>query len=443
MEVIVSGSGTGSSDSFLSVSDLHTGSHLLTFKQSSSSKHAATCLGSGLAVAQNDKAVVNVYRWHRESIDQKLIVPEKLDTLCSSHNGTWLAGGSASGKIYVWEVASGNLLFVKEAHLRDVTVMTFSADDLFLVTGSNDTSVKVWSIVDALSPISIQEVIRPRLKFSDHTREITGLFVSTGPSVNARLFTASADQSVRIRDLAKGELISVIVLPSAITCMTVDLAERAFYAGTADGWIHETYLYKRGKVITSVGGLGSIVSATQETNHRTFGGLETSVSAISLSADGSLLTYGADDGSVYTCSLSHRSPTRKLKQMPSAVTTLLTVVRPDLEPNAPRQQRIELQDLKRVQTERDRDEHNIYIRLSGNSNTRTSPYTPMDDLEAINVGRSQIVNPTVDHAAQETIAKLQQEIRSLNDKCTGLSNEREQMRRDLIASRIAATGLPV
>lgn len=434
MEVLLTGSLAPSQNSFISVSDLHTGSHLLSFKQSSCAKCAVASLPNSLLVAQNDKALINVYKWHKEGVDQKLIIPNKLDTLCSSHDGTWLAGGDAAGKIYLWEVSSGNLLFVKEAHYQGITSISFSQDDLFLVTGAADAVVKVWSTVEVLDPQVNQDLIRPRLNLTQHNLAISALHVGTGSSITARLFTASLDQSIRIWDLATGQLLTTLLTPAAITCMAVDPAERFVYAGTAEGVIHEIRLYKLDNSVQAIGGMGAIFSADQSET-TVYSGHESPISALSLSHDGALLISGAEDGNVFIWDVATKQMIRKAKQQPSAVTLLLTTIRPVTAPVVQKNQITQLQPLKRAQAERDRDEHNVYLRLSSSFH-QDNAYAPMTDLEAVSIGLGQITNPVVDPAAQETVTKLQEELKKLYGSYSELRVKHEQLNKDFISSQV-------
>lgn len=46
-----------------------------------------------------------------------------------------------------FQVASGRLLKTWNAHYRAVTCLVFSDDDSLLVSGSEDGSIKVWSLL--------------------------------------------------------------------------------------------------------------------------------------------------------------------------------------------------------------------------------------------------------------------------------------------------------
>ena len=75
-----------------------------------------------------------------------MILPERLTCLDVNASGTWCAGGTAGGRIYIWELASGALFRSFAAHYRSVTVLRFTATGDALITGSEDSSINVWSI---------------------------------------------------------------------------------------------------------------------------------------------------------------------------------------------------------------------------------------------------------------------------------------------------------
>lgn len=438
MEVVVTGSDTASATSFISVTDVQTGSHVHTFKQSASSKQAVTSIGSALFVAQNDKAIINVYRWHKEAIDQKIIVPERLDVITASHDGTWLLGGSATGKLYLWEVASGNLVFVKDAHYQAITSCQFSEDDLTFVTGSADATIQVWRTSDIHDTYTQQELVKPAMQLTHHSLAITDVHLGCGTSVSARLYTASLDQTIRIWDLITGEPLTTLLLPSPVTCMAVDPAERVLFAGTVSGTIYEVRLYKKEKVIRAIGGMGAIVSVGGE-DEGVLNGHESAISSLILSLDGSLLTSGAQDGNAFVWEVATKQMTRKLKQQPSAVTLLYTAVRPHQEAVVQKSQATQFQPFKRVQTERDRDEHTLHLKLSTHS--RAGKFQPLGDVEAAKIGLAHFVTGTTttttsDPVAQETIAKLREEVRGLHASLGELRVKHEQLNRDYISSQI-------
>ncbi|KAG6867992.1 hypothetical protein C0993_008599 [Termitomyces sp. T159_Od127] len=69
--------------------------------------------------------------------------------------GTYCAGGTAQGRIYFWEVASGILYNSWDAHYRQVTVLRFTSDGSALISGSEDSGVSVWSVSRSIQPANV------------------------------------------------------------------------------------------------------------------------------------------------------------------------------------------------------------------------------------------------------------------------------------------------
>ena len=132
-----------SQESFALATSIHNSQQHASFRQADAPKNGAILSGSGqgerLIVAAPNKALLNVYSWGKESPDQRIPLPEALTCLAlvehpntrlfsefhrnsefklPSYRVPWLlAGGSKSGKIYVWELSSGSLLCVKDCLL--------------------------------------------------------------------------------------------------------------------------------------------------------------------------------------------------------------------------------------------------------------------------------------------------------------------------------------
>lgn len=109
----------------ISIHDLQTGSTLASFKQTHASEHC-TCFvqsknsqGGFILAAQPDKPVLNLYNFQKactavasriisdfskDQVVQKIILPEKLSCTALDPKGNYFAGGTASGRIYLWEV---------------------------------------------------------------------------------------------------------------------------------------------------------------------------------------------------------------------------------------------------------------------------------------------------------------------------------------------------
>eukprot|EP00128_Syssomonas_multiformis_P006609 Colp12_sorted_trinity150504_noHs@24117 len=127
--------------------DLKSATALTAYKGSCCGRRAVTLIGKEyLAVAQNDKPAIHVWYWQKDQAVHKFIVPEKLQCLAASPDGLYLVGGSATGKCYLWEMPTGLLLRIWEAHFKTITVVRFSDDGDSIFTGGEDAAVYMWRL---------------------------------------------------------------------------------------------------------------------------------------------------------------------------------------------------------------------------------------------------------------------------------------------------------
>ncbi|CAI9302262.1 unnamed protein product [Lactuca saligna] len=80
-------------------------------------------------------------------VEVKSFPAEAFNPLACNTDGTYIVGGGVSGHIYLWEVATGRLLKKWHGHYRPVTCLVFSNDQSLLISGSEDGTVRVWSLL--------------------------------------------------------------------------------------------------------------------------------------------------------------------------------------------------------------------------------------------------------------------------------------------------------
>ena len=56
--------------------------------------------------------------------------------------------GTIDGKIWVWEVATGEPIAVFTGHTSEVTTCAFSSDGKILASGDNSSTIKLWDLVE-------------------------------------------------------------------------------------------------------------------------------------------------------------------------------------------------------------------------------------------------------------------------------------------------------
>lgn len=266
-EVAISSSNT---DPVVYVWDIRTGSTLFSFRQSTSGRNALALVpkpGCGLQcgavlTAQVDRGVINMYTWQRDHAQHKMPMPEKLVTLAASPDGALVAGATAQGRVFLWQVATGLLLRTFEAHYRHITRMAFQGDTL--VTASEDATVRVWLLSELMDAEQEPDVLPAPLRdWTDHTLPIEDLALGA----SSRIYTASMDRTVKVWD---DELLTTFLFPQPAKAIVVDPSETKMFVACNDR-IYPVELYRRqhdtaygGDRIQAVGGLGRVVEATGE-----------------------------------------------------------------------------------------------------------------------------------------------------------------------------------
>lgn len=95
-------------------------------------------------------------------------------------------------------MASGNLLFAREAHYQPLAQICFAADEALLFTGGDDAVVHSWRLLDLVDSNLRSEEVMPIQSWNEHTLAITGVVCGNGTALNARVYTSSLDQTVKV-----------------------------------------------------------------------------------------------------------------------------------------------------------------------------------------------------------------------------------------------------
>lgn len=61
-----------------------------------------------------------MWSWVSGTSVYKCAATEKISSFAATSDGVYLAGGSPSGKIYIWNLLSGTLVRVFDAHFKKV-----------------------------------------------------------------------------------------------------------------------------------------------------------------------------------------------------------------------------------------------------------------------------------------------------------------------------------
>ena len=145
-----------------------------------------------LAVAWKD-----VRFWNLQNGSQIHLLTEPLDqhvqSVAFSPNGKWIALGMRSGRVYLWNLISGQQSQVFEEHSDSVLALRFSHDSNLLVSGSKDNRIALYDL--------------PRMQavahLDGHTRFVLGLAFTPD---DKSLVSASWDGTARFWCVANRDL---------------------------------------------------------------------------------------------------------------------------------------------------------------------------------------------------------------------------------------------
>ncbi|KAE8443690.1 hypothetical protein EG329_001462 [Mollisiaceae sp. DMI_Dod_QoI] len=204
-----------------------------SFKKSSTPVHALVATASHIFAAQADKAVVHVYSRERGGQEALISFPERIHSLALVGDAT-LALGTAEGRVILWEVCTGRQVSTPAAHLQ--LVSTVAGTESHLLSGSEDSTIHVWSLPDLLS-LSSKEKSEPLRSLSNHRAAITDLALGHSASTTNICVSASQDNTVIVWNYLSGDLLRTFLLSSTPLCLAVDPCDRAVYIGFEDGCI--------------------------------------------------------------------------------------------------------------------------------------------------------------------------------------------------------------
>ncbi len=119
------------------------------------------------------------------------------DSVAYSPDGRILAAG-CGGSIQLWDMESGILLRVLQAHEGHVLSVAFSPDGTTLASGSEDTTVRLWDATKGTE----------RRVLKGHSHSVWSVAFSPDGTT---LASGSGDNTVRLWDAASGECLAVLV----------------------------------------------------------------------------------------------------------------------------------------------------------------------------------------------------------------------------------------
>ncbi|EEP75656.1 conserved hypothetical protein [Uncinocarpus reesii 1704] len=226
-----------------------------TLKKSSTDPNCLAISASHIFAAQAGKAVVHVYSRERENQEATVPFPEKIRSLAitggENEGAAVLVLGTEGGRLILWEICTGRQVSTPAAHLQPVTSLVVDPTNNFIISGSEDGSVHVWSLPGLVSfskPHSAGQSLSPSNSpvrtISNHSAPITDIAV--GHSINRSniAISTSKDRTAIVWEYRTGKILRTFLLPGDPLRITIDPADRAFYIGYDDGSIQLVDFFK-------------------------------------------------------------------------------------------------------------------------------------------------------------------------------------------------------
>ncbi|XP_050436219.1 WD repeat-containing protein 18 [Adelges cooleyi] len=320
-----------------SVWDTANGTMLKTYRHTSSlGQNSLSLLGTDYLLAA-DKGPL-IHTWPINSQERthqvRMLCSGKINALAASPDGLYIAVAIAE-KLQVWLACSGKLLTTVSRHFQPITIVKWSPDGSYLVTGGEDGLVCVWSLgkLVSTSQTLMPQVFRsgdqtdqsaPKFTFSDHSVRITGIYIGNTTRCE-RMFTSSVDKTCKIYDLSTGVMLLSVAFDAVLSSLTVDSVETAVYVGTTLGPI-------RSFDLTSPPRTRECYLSDKESAVK-FIGHSKAVTSLCVSVFGDLLVSSSTDSTVRTWHIASRQCLRTIQLKGPVVNMFLTLIPRQLTAN--------------------------------------------------------------------------------------------------------------
>ncbi|XP_072945434.1 WD repeat-containing protein 18-like [Epargyreus clarus] len=306
--------------------DPHTGTNLMTYKGGGTAEaRTVSFIGSDyLAAVERTKPILHIWplNSHQTVQGMRFILPGKASAFAVTQDGAYCVAG-IDEKIYLWQVASGNLLTIITRHYQRVNLLKFTPDGRFFVSAAEDGMVMVWSLATVAAHPEVELVTQstagqhdPVYIFSDHSLPVTDMCISkTG--MHGRLCTVSSDRTCKIYDLTSGEMLLNLVFDEPLSAVTMDVLELNIFVGTTEGKIYEL------SVTNPPRSRDVLVNSAE--NKPVFTSHTKAVTCLSVSINGDILMSGANDERVILWHIRSRQPVRTIAHKGAITNAFFTI----------------------------------------------------------------------------------------------------------------------
>ncbi|MBF2050228.1 MAG: FHA domain-containing protein [Elainella sp. C42_A2020_010] len=135
---------------------------------------------------------------NRNSPDRSNPTPssQPSQAIALSADGRYALSGGADGQVKLWQVETGQCLYVFRGHQAEVTALAFSPDGSYVVSGSADNTLKLWNLTSTSLVHTFDGLRLRRLTYqSPVDKLLERLSVSTKKLIGSNASRASGHQA--------------------------------------------------------------------------------------------------------------------------------------------------------------------------------------------------------------------------------------------------------
>ncbi|KIX04819.1 uncharacterized protein Z518_05690 [Rhinocladiella mackenziei CBS 650.93] len=329
------------------------------YKKSSSQRGCVAISDSHIFAAQADKAVINVYSRERGNQEATVPFPERLHSLAFAQGAAILAVGTEGGKLILWEVATGRVTNSAASHLQAVSCLCLPPNNEYIISGSADSSIHVWSLSKLVSFPQLTDNYgseeppnTPIRTFSGHRAPITAITCGHSNINTNFAISASTDGTCYVWHIENCQPLRTLLLPSMAVSITIDPADRVIYFGCDNGRIQSWDIFGRSKGSRTSLSTSSAVTPIQLPAQDSWIGPAAETGAatcLTLSHDGTSLLSGHSNGAIIRWDVAKHRILNEITNLGQPVTniemlrpkglpdrknytyTITNIVKPDLE----------------------------------------------------------------------------------------------------------------
>jgi len=168
---------------------------------------------------------------------------EAVYCVCITLDNKYIISGSLDTTVRIWDIESGHCKRILQGHTRSVSVVCVSACNRFIISGSEDGTIKIWDMNGgnntALRTIAVY----------DFHYNVKALCVSGN-----YIFSKSHDSSISIWDMNDGECIDILDGHTA-TVATLCVSGDFLISGSKDGDFRVWSIESGGNGVARGGGM--------------------------------------------------------------------------------------------------------------------------------------------------------------------------------------------